>query len=133
LGIDLGDIFTGNEDFFGDGADGERDIEASFLSDFEDDAFGFEFLEAFRGDDHVVSARRQRGGDVDSVGVGLRGARQVAPYVGDDDFRADDGGAGLVGNCAADEGVGLGASEGGEKQQGQESEFGKKGWAARQL
>src|SRR5580704_8698329 len=94
----------------------------AFLGDLEDNPFASDSLEAFRGYGDIVGSRRQSGGDVDSVSVGLRGARQVAASVGDYDFRAYDGGAGLVGDRAADETVGLCAGQGGKKQERQKGE-----------
>jgi len=133
LSINLRDVFTGDEDFLGNGADGETYIKAGLLRDFEDNAFGFELLEAFRGDGDVVSSRRQSGGDVDAVTVGLRGTREIASHVGKDDLCSDHGGAGLICDCAADETVGLRAGQGGKKQEGQQGEACHKRWATRQF
>ena len=113
LRVHLGDVFTGDDHFFGDGADREGDVHAGFLGYFQNDIPGFEFLKTFGTDNDGVFPGREGGGDVDTITVGLRVARQVSPGAGDDHFCADDGGAGFVGDRAADQAVGLRGEQGG--------------------
>ena len=61
LRVHLGDVFTGDDDFFGDGADREGDVHAGFLGYFKDNVLGFKFLKAFGSDNDCIFPGRKGG------------------------------------------------------------------------
>jgi len=98
----LGYAFAGDDDFLGDGADVQGDVNASLFTDGENDFLGGKFLESFCGDGHVIRIARETGDDVRAITIGNGGAGKATRQILECDFGAGDGGSGFVDDGTTD-------------------------------
>ena len=120
--FDLRNAFAGDDDFFADSTNSERNIDAGFFRDAEDDVLCGKFLKAFCGDDEIVGIARQARDHVCAVTIGNGGTRDAAGGVLDRYIGAGNCSARFVCDRAADVSGVLGARSRRDSKESEQSD-----------